>query len=636
MSKVLKHSLFSDYDLYLFRSGNHFRAYQSLGSHLIELEEQTGVHFAVWAPNARQVSVVGDFNDWNNQSHSLFSRKDGSGIWEGFIPDLQKGTVYKYHIKSSTGQTLLKGDPYAHFWETPPETASLVWDLDYKWKDSKWMKNRSTKTAFSVYEVHLGSWKKKEDNAFESLSYRELATELVPYVKKMGFTHVELMPVMEYPYFPSWGYQITGYFAASSRFGTPQDLMFLIDKFHQADIGVILDWVPSHFPTDAHGLGWFDGTHLYEHSDPSRGFHPEWKSFIFDYGRNEVRNFLFSNALFWLEYFHADGLRVDAVASILHLDYAREEGQWTPNKYGDNGNLEAIDFIKTVNETIHREYPDVTIIAEESTAWPNVTQPVENGGLGFDQKWMMGWMNDTLDYFKEDPIHRKYHQNKITFGFTYAFAENYMLPLSHDEVVHGKGTLLTRMPGDEGQRFANLRLLFGFMFMHPGAKLIFMGGEFGQTTEWNIETGLDWQLLDHNFHKGIQNWVKNLNQFFKKEPALSEKQFDHNSFEWIDGTDHEQSIISFLRKANDEKDMLLIVCNFTPITREGYKIGVPFTGNWKEVLNSNDKKYGGEGKTKRSKIKAKKETQHNRPFCVELTLPGLSVVVLKVEKEKIE
>ena len=637
MTKVINHSLFSEFDLHLFRSGKHFSAHKALGSHVITLGGKEGTHFAVWAPNARVVSIIGDFNEWNSQSHLLISRKDGSGIWEGFIPAIGKGVRYKYHIISSTGQSVEKGDPYAYFWEIPPATASIVYDLDYKWKDTKWMKSRKPTSITSVYEVHIGSWKKKEDNSFESLSYRELAVELVPYVKEMGFSHVELLPVMEHPYFPSWGYQITGYFAASSRFGTPQDLMFLIDKFHQAGIGVILDWVPSHFPTDAHGLGWFDGTHLYEHPDPSRGFHPEWKSFIFDYGRNEVRNFLFSNALFWLEYFHADGLRVDAVASILHLDYAREEGEWTPNKYGDNGNLEAIDFIKTLNETIHKEYPTVSMIAEESTAWPNVTQSVENGGLGFDQKWMMGWMNDTLDYFKEDPINRKYHQNKVTFGFTYAFAENYSLPLSHDEVVHGKGTLLTRMPGNEEQRFANLRLLFGFMFMHPGSNLIFMGGEFGQTTEWNIESGLDWKLLAHDYHKGVQTWVKKLNAFIKKESAVSTKQFDHNSFEWIDGTDHEQSILSFLRKDDDERDTILVVCNFTPVTRENYKIGVPFEGGWKEVLNSNDKKYGGSKQTRSKTTKAIKEVQHNRSFCVSLTLPGLSVIVLKkVENKKIE
>jgi 1,4-alpha-glucan branching enzyme len=438
---------------------------------------------------------------------------------------------------------------------------------------------------------------------------------------------------MEHPYFPSWGYQITGYFAASSRFGTPQDLMFLIDKFHQAGIGVILDWVPSHFPTDAHGPGWFDGTHLYEHADPQKGFHPDWQSFIFDYGRKEVRNFLFSNAMFWLEKYHADGLRVDAVASMIHLDYSREEGEWTPNKFGGNGYLEAIDFVKDLNMAIHREYPETVVIAEESTDWPGVTRDIEWDGLGFDQKWMMGWMNDTLEYFKIDPIFRKFHQNKITFSFTYAFSEKYMLPLSHDEVVHGKGTLFTRMPGDENQRFANLRLLFGIMWTHPGSNLLFMGGEFGQTTEWNIETGLEWHLLQYDGHKGVQKWVQKLNEFYKQESALFDKQFDYQTFEWVDGGDHEQSIVSFLRKGDDEKDTLLVACNFTPIVRQGYKLGVPSEGKWKEVLNSTDKQFFGDGLESNGVVKASKETQHGRPYSLELTLPALGIIVLKKQPD---
>lgn len=633
MSNVKPHSLFSDYDLYLFRSGNHFRAYQNLGSHPLKLDGEQGTHFAVWAPHARYVSVIGDFNEWDDQTHKLFPRLDQSGIWEGFIPGLNKGTVYKYRIQSNTGQLLDKGDPYARLWEVPSNTASVVWDLNYKWKDDEWMKNRKADTGFSVYEVHIGSWKKK-NNGDESLTYQEMARELVPYVKKMGFTHVELMPVMEHPYFHSWGYQITGYFAPSSRFGKPEDLMFLIDKFHQAGIGVILDWVPSHFPTDAHGPGWFDGTHLYEHADPQKGFHPDWQSFIFDYGRKEVRNFLFSNAMFWLEYYHADGIRVDAVASMIHLDYSREEGQWTPNKYGGNGYLEAIDFVKELNMAIHREYPGTVVIAEESTDWPGVTRDVEWDGLGFDQKWMMGWMNDTLEYFKIDPLFRKFHQNKITFSFTYAFAEKYMLPLSHDEVVHGKGTLFTRMPGDEAQRFANLRLLFGMQWMHPGSNLLFMGGEFGQTTEWNIELGLEWHLLQYDNHKGVQKWVQKLNEFYKKEPALSACQFDYRSFEWIDGTDHNQSVIAFLRKSEDEKDTLIIVCNFTPVVRQGYKIGVPMEGKWKEVLNSTDEDYAGYGMDANGTLTASEQGHHGRPFSIEVTLPALSILVFKNEPVK--
>lgn len=633
MSNVKPHSLFSDYDIYLFRSGNHFRIYENLGSFPMTVDGEKGVHFAVWAPNARYVSVIGGFNDWNPKSHKLFPRLDESGIWEGFIPGMQKGANYKYRIKSNTGQALDKGDPYARLWEVPSDTASIVWDFNYKWKDDKWMENRSANTGFSVYEVHLGSWKKKNNND-ESLTYREMARELVPYVKKMGFTHVELMPVMEHPYFHSWGYQITGYYAPTHRFGKPEDLMYLIDKFHQAGLGVILDWVPSHFPTDGHGPGWFDGTHLYEHPDPQKGFHPDWQSFIFDYGRNEVRNFLFSNAMFWLEYFHADGLRVDAVASMIHLDYSREEGQWTPNKFGGNGYLEAIDFVKELNMAVHREYPGVAMIAEESTDFPGVTREVQWDGLGFDQKWMMGWMNDTLEYFKIDPIFRKHHQNKITFSFTYAFSEKYMLPLSHDEVVHGKGTLFTRMPGDEGQRYANLRLLFGMQWMHPGSNLIFMGGEFAQTTEWNIEVGLEWHLLQYDYHKGVQQWVQALNEFYKKEPALSLHQFDYRSFEWIDGTDHKQSVVSYIRKTEEEKDTLVIVCNFTPVVRRGYKIGVPHAGNWKEVLNSTDEAYAGYGMDSNGTVEALEETQHGRPYCIELDLPALSIMVFKNQPVK--
>ena len=497
MSKVINHSLFTDYDIYLFKSGTHFRIYEKMGSHLIEVDGQKGVYFSVWAPNAQSVSVIGNFNFWNTKEHPLTSRWDGSGIWEGFIPDLGKGTLYKYHIHSQNGRHVEKGDPYALFWEVPPKTASIVWENDYAWQDQDWLKQRQDKAGkpqpYSVYEVHMGTWKK---NGNESLSYRELAVDLVQYLQEMNFTHVEFLPVMEHPYFPSWGYQVTGYFAPTSRFGTPEDFMYLVDKLHQGGIGVILDWVPSHFPTDAHGLAEFDGTYLYEHEDPRKGFHPDWKSAIYNFGRNEVRNFLVSNALFWLDRFHVDGLRVDAVASMLYLDYSREDGEWIPNPQGGKENLEAISFLREFNTMVYREFPDAITIAEESTAWTGVSQPTYAGGLGFGQKWMMGWMHDTLDYFKKEPIHRKYHHGEITFSLIYAFTENFMLPLSHDEVVHGKGPLIDRMPGDEWQRFANLRLMYGYMYTHPGTKLLFMGGEFGQTSEWSIERGLEWWLLE--------------------------------------------------------------------------------------------------------------------------------------------
>ncbi|MEL6140468.1 MAG: 1,4-alpha-glucan branching protein GlgB, partial [Bacteroidota bacterium] len=486
---VKAHSLLTDYDINLFRSGKHFRIYEKLGSRVLEVDGESGVYFAVWAPNAVSVSVIGSFNDWDRSASPLNARWDSSGIWEGFIPGVGNGALYKYAIDARDGRQLEKGDPYARLWETPPKTASLVWDTWYEWSDDSWMEERlahnSLDGPFSVYEVHLGSWKKKK-SGHESLSYRELATELVDYVREMGFTHVEFLPVMEHPYYPSWGYQITGYFAPSSRYGGPQDFMYLVDALHQAGIGVILDWVPSHFPYDSHGLADFDGTHLYEHADPKKGFHPDWKSAIFNYGRNEVRSFLISNALFWLDRYHIDGLRVDAVASMLYLDYSRKAGEWVPNHFGGNENLEAIDFLREFNTTVYAEYPDTVTIAEESTSWTGVSRPVYAGGLGFGMKWMMGWMHDTLKYFQNDPVHRSYHHGEITFSLIYAFTENFMLPLSHDEVVHGKGPIIDRMPGDEWQRFANMRALYGYMYTHPGAKLLFMGDEFGQTSEWSI------------------------------------------------------------------------------------------------------------------------------------------------------
>lgn len=630
MPATQHHSLLTDFDIQLFRSGKHFRIYEKLGSHILEVNGQWGVYFAVWAPSAKVVSVVGNFNGWDKKANSLFPRWDGSGIWEGFIPGLGRGELYKYHILAPDGRNLSKGDPFALFWEVPPNTASIVWDLQYDWKDQHWMKNRKDVSGldkpYSVYEVHLGSWKKSKDG-LQSLSYRQMAEELVAYVQEMGFTHVEFLPVMEHPYFPSWGYQITGYFAPSSRFGTPEDFMYLMDAFHQAGIGVILDWVPSHFPADAHGLADFDGTHLYDHSDPRKGFHPDWKSCIFNYGRHEVRSFLISNALFWLDRFHVDGLRVDAVASMLYLDYSRKQGEWIPNLYGGNENLEAISFLKEFNETVYKEYPDAVTIAEESTAWKGVSRPTFDGGLGFGQKWMMGWMHDTLNYFKNDPIHRQYHHNEITFSLVYAYSENFMLPLSHDEVVHGKGSLMQRMPGDEWQRFANLRTLYGYMFTHPGTQLLFMGAEFGQTSEWSIEKGLDWWLLQFDFHKGMQHWIKTLNNFYKSTPALFEKQFDPDGFQWIDHGDYQNSSLSYIRIGKEQR--ILVVCNFTPVVRKGYKIGVPEAGNWKEVLNSDESAFGGSGVILNGMKTSISEQQHNRNQLIEIDLPPLAVVVFE-------
>jgi len=636
MSKVKSFSLLTDFDVNLFKSGKFFRAYEKLGSHSVEVEGEWGYYFAVWAPNATAVSVVGDFNKWQRNSHPLASRWDGSGIWEGFIPGLKQGLLYKYAIDAPDGRKLVKGDPFGWFWEVPPQTSTVTWDMHYEWQDHEWMDSRKGKSSleipYSVYEVHLGSWRKKP-GATESLSYRELAEVLPAYLADMGFTHVEFLPVMEHPYFPSWGYQVTGYFAPTSRFGTPQDFMFLIDKLHQAGISVILDWVPSHFPTDAHGLADFDGTHLYDHSDPRQGFHPDWKSSIFNYGRNEVRSFLISNALYWLDYFHIDGLRVDAVASMLYLDYSREDGQWIPNQYGGNENLEAVDFLREFNSTVYESFPDTITIAEESTAWTGVSRPVYTGGLGFGQKWMMGWMHDTLNYFQNDPINRKYHHNSITFSLVYAFTENFMLPLSHDEVVHGKGPLIDKMPGDEWQRFANLRLLFGYMFAHPGTKLLFMGAEFGQNSEWSIEAGLDWTLPAKKFHKGLQTWVKKLNHLYQESTALYEQQFVPEGFDWINHGDHQRSVLSFLRKGKKEGDVLVIACNFTPVPHENFRIGVPAAGTYTEILNSNEEVYQGTGHLLNPQpIKADKQEWDGRDYSIGFHLPPLGIVVFKYQK----
>ncbi|WP_027075385.1 1,4-alpha-glucan branching protein GlgB [Maribacter antarcticus] len=631
MSKVIVHSLFTDFDIDLFKGGKHYRLYDKLGSHPIELNGVKGTYFAVWAPSAKVISVIGDFNAWNQETHALNVRWDSSGIWEGFIPNIGHGEKYKYKIKSHNQDIWTeKADPFAKLCEHPPKTASLVWSKEYDWKDIDWMGYRKEKNCldrpYSVYEVHLGSWKRNAEGNF--LTYKELAVDLVDYIKEMGYTHVEFMPIMEYPYDPSWGYQLTGYFAPTSRFGTPEDFKSLVDAFHQNDIGVILDWVPSHFPEDAHGLGFFDGSNLYEHPDRRKGYHQDWKSLIFNYGRNEVRAFLISNALFWLEQFHVDGLRVDAVASMLYLDYSREDGEWEPNEHGNNENLDAISFIRELNQEVYSSFDGVQTIAEESTAFSGVSKSVDHGGLGFGMKWMMGWMHDTLEYFQKEPIYRKHHQNDLTFSMTYAFTENFMLPFSHDEVVYGKQSLVYRMPGDEWQRFANLRLLFGYMFTHPGTKLMFMGGEFGQTAEWNFQQGLDWHLLDYEGHAGVQQFVKDLNHTYKNYPALYEKQFSQEGFEWIDYGDHENSVLTYVRRGHDEKNDLIIACNFTPILRKNYRIGNPKKGELNEILNSDATKYGGSG-NENLNIKSSTKEWHGYKKSVEITIPPLGMVILK-------
>ena len=633
MAEVIAHSLFTDFDIDLFKSGKHYRLYKKFGSHMTTVNGVEGTYFAVWAPSAKMVSVVGDFNYWLEGDHKLNVRWDGSGVWEGFIPEVGKGNVYKYKIHSHHNDIKTeKADPYARRCEHPPNTASIVWDDNYKWKDTKWMKKRKDHNAlnapYSVYEVHLGSWKKQlEENRF--LSYKELSDDLVKYVKEMNFTHVELMPVMEYPYDPSWGYQLTGYFAPTSRFGYPEEFKLLVDKLHQNDIGIILDWVPSHFPEDTHGLGFFDGSALYEHPDKRKGYHPDWKSLIFNYGRNEVKSFLISNAIFWLDQYHADGLRVDAVASMLFLDYSREDGEWEPNMFGGRENLEAISFMREMNEAVYSTYPDVQTIAEESTSFPMVSKPTSIGGLGFGMKWMMGWMHDTLQYFAKEPIYRKHHQNDLTFSMTYAFTENFMLPLSHDEVVYGKRSILGRMPGDEWQKFANLRLLYSYMFTHPGTNLLFQGAEFGQSEEWNFQQSLDWHLLQYAPHNGVQALIKDLNILYKNEPALYEKQFSGEGFEWIDYNDSENSVLVYIRKGNDESNDLVIACNMTPVPRENYKMGVPRKGKLKEIFNSNLKKYFGSGEYKNKVQSTKPESWQFRDNSIDVNIPPLGAVVLK-------
>ena len=629
-------SLLTAEDFYLFNEGSHYRIYEKLGAHVVESKGTKGTVFGVWAPNAREVSVVGSFNGWNPKSHQLRPR-GSSGIWEGFIPGVEKGALYKFHIDSTQqGRLFDKTDPVGLFAEEPPRTASIVWDLDYTWNDAAFLEKRAAANSLhapmSIYEVHLGSWMRVPEENNRSLSYREIAPRLADYVNKLGFTHVELLPIMEHPFYGSWGYQTTGYFAPTSRYGTPQDFMYLVDYLHQHNIAVILDWVPSHFPTDGHGLAFFDGTHLFEHSDARQGFHPDWKTFIFNYGRSEVRSFLLSSAMFWLDKYHADGLRVDAVASMLYLDYSRKQGEWIPNQFGGRENLEAIDFLRRFNLEAYGEHPDIQTYAEESTSYPMVSRPTHLGGLGFGLKWDMGWMHDTLNYFENDPIHRKYHHNLLTFRMLYSFQENFVLPISHDEVVHGKGSLINKMPGDDWQKFANLRLLLAYMFAQPGKKLLFMGCEFGQYREWSHDRSLDWNLLEGPLHRGLMHWVEQLNRTYASESPLHWFDNDPKGFEWVDCNDAPASIVSLLRKGKDDESPVLVVCNFTPIPRLGYLVGVPEGGYWKELLNSDAREYGGSGSGNMGGTEALRENTHGRPFSLRLTLPPLGALFLRKAK----
>ena len=628
-------SLLTDDDIFLFNEGTHYDLGSKLGSHLIEHQGRHGTYFAVWAPDAGHVHLIGDFNGWNKTSHPLQPRGQ-SGIWEGFFPDIEKGAHYKYHIRARHGGFEVdKADPYGIFHECPPKTASIVWDLAYEWSDRQWMSTRAGRNSLhapmSIYELHLGSWQRVAEEGNRSLSYREMAPMLTDHVKQLGFTHVEFLPIMEHPFFGSWGYQVTGFYAPTSRYGLPQDFKYLIDYLHQHEIGVILDWVPSHFPNDAHGLGFFDGTHLYEHADPRQGYHPDWNSFIFNFGRNEVRSFLLSNALFWLREYHIDALRVDAVASMLYLDYSRKEGEWIPNKYGGRENLEAIGFLRNFNEQVYERHGETQTIAEESTAWPMVSRPTHVGGLGFGLKWDMGWMHDTLKYMAHAPIHRKFHHGEMTFRMVYAFNENFCLPLSHDEVVHGKGSLLNKMPGDDWQKFANLRLLYSYMYGSPGKKLLFMGGEFGQWDEWRHDGSLEWHLRQHPPHAGLERWLGSLNRAYAGEPALHDLDCDAAGFEWIDANDWEVSALSFLRKARAPEGKIAVVCNFTPVPRYNYRIGVPHGGFWREILNSDAAEHGGSGHGNLGGVEATPIGYHGRPHSLNLTLPPLGAVFLKHE-----
>jgi 1,4-alpha-glucan branching enzyme len=628
-------SALSELDLYLFGEGTHNRAYDKLGAHLAEKGGRRGAHFAVWAPSAKRVSVIGDFNGWDPRANVM--QATPAGVWESFIPDVVQGALYKYHIESNYRDYKVdKADPYGFAAQIRPETASRVWDLEtYTWDDAAWMAGRAQSNALespiSIYEVHLGSWRRVPEEGNRWLTYRELAPLLADYIHQAGFTHVEFLPVMEHPFDGSWGYQTIGYFAPTSRFGTPTDFMYLVDYLHQHGIGVIFDWVPAHFPKDEAGLGYFDGSHLYEHADPRQGEQPAWNTFVFNYGRNEVQNFLVSNALFWLDKYHADGLRVDAVASMLYLDYGRREGQWITNRYGGKENVDAIHFLRALNERVYAAFPDVLMIAEESTAWPQVSRPTYVGGLGFGFKWNMGWMHDVLDYMSQDPIFRSYHHNQIIFSLLYAFAENFVLPFSHDEVVYGKGSMIRKMPGDDWQKFANLRLLYGFMFGHPGKNLLFMGDEFGQWSEWNHDASLDWHLLERPFHAGLQRWVRDLNTFYRGQPALHEMDFSAAGFEWVDCNDFQRSVISFLRRGQDPADELLFVCNFTPVVRQNYRVGVPRDGRWKELLNSDSRLYAGSGQGNLGGLSAAPLPIHGRPYSLNMLLPPLGVVVFQHE-----
>jgi 1,4-alpha-glucan branching enzyme len=623
----------TEFDLHLLGEGAHYRNYEKLGAHLTEFEGRPGVRFAVWAPNAREVFVIGDFNGWNRAAHKMTSCGD-SGIWEMFIPGLGQGEVYKYFIRSNVaGHEGEKADPYGFGSEVRPRTASKVYDLDsYEWGDRHWMDSRGGKhrreAPICIYEMHLGSWRRApETNSW--LTYSDMAAQLAEYCQEMGFTHVELMPPTEHPFDGSWGYQTVGYFSPTSRYGTPHEFMEFIDTLHRAGIGVIMDWVPAHFPNDPHGLAFFDGTHLYEHSDPRQGFHPDWGTMIFNYGRREVSNFLIGNALFWLDKYHIDGLRVDAVASMLYLDYGREEGQWIPNQYGGKENVDAIDFLRRFNERVYAEHPDTMTFAEESTSWPMVSAPTYLGGLGFGFKWNMGWMNDVLRYFSRDPVFRKYHQNDLTFSMVYAFSENFLLPFSHDEVVHGKASLVSKMPGDDWQKFANLRALFAYMYGHPGKKLLFMGCEFAQWEEWNHDTSLDWNLLAFEPHRGMQRLVRDLNTLYRAETALHEQDADWRGFEWIDCNDAQSNVVTFLRKGTAQDDVLVLGCNFSPVPRYGYRLGCPLGGTWREVFNSDASIYGGTDCGNLGAVQALDYATHGRPHTLEVTLPPLGVVVFK-------
>lgn len=636
MSKVTPHTILTSYDITLFQGGNHCRLYQKMGAHLTEVDGVAGVAFAVYAPAAKSVSVIGSFNQWLSGEHALFPRWDSSGVWEGFIPGLTAGTLYKYAIQSHAGLKTIKADPYGRRHEQPPMTASLVWADSHAWKDEKWMQERKDRNKLGVpvstYEMHLASWRRHPDD--RPYTYRELAEVLPDYLHDLGFTHVEFMPVMEHPYDPSWGYQITGYFAPTSRFGTPDDFKFLVDALHQHNIGVFLDWVPSHFPTDGHGLGNFDGSHVYEHPDPRKGYQKDWQSLIFNYGRNEIKSFLISNALFWIDEFHADGLRVDAVASMVYLDYSREEGEWEPNQFGGREYIEAIEFIKSMNETVYRYHPDILTIAEESTDFPLVSRPTYDGGLGFGMKWMMGWMHDTLNYFKLDPIHRKHHHNQITFSLIYQYSENYMLPFSHDEVVHGKGTLLSRMPGINQDQFSNLRLMYGYMFTHPGAKLLFMGSEFGQRNEWNFASQLEWNNLEFESHAGVLAWVKTLNRLYRTEKSLHELCTKPEGFAWVRVDDYQQSVLAYERIGTDPDDKTLAILNLTPVDRPEYKIGVDHPGTWTLLDHSDKPEYWGRNREVHTVVKVTKEPWDYKSHAMAFALPGLTMAIYKWEKAK--